>query len=163
MTPRSPKPPVRRVDEASASTDPTSLEPSVSAPPAATTQAPFEAVDVVEAEHIVARGTRRTAWFVRHNSGWLRAQQVEGAIVITLACGPGTVWLRRIELKLRRGTPLMCVVSQPRSQIEKSAKSPLAYLEKGHSLPKPLVQRLEYRVARGGHLERTPTDSKKRG
>ncbi|HLV67339.1 MAG TPA: hypothetical protein VKY73_16065 [Polyangiaceae bacterium] len=108
-------------------------------------EAPLERVELVEGEHIVARGSVEVAWLVAVRDGWLPAARAPGARVQTLPSGPGTVWQRVVELELPRGTRLVRVESRPRSV----QRTPLEHLQRGAG-PARRVLRRSYQVGKGG-------------
>jgi len=113
-------------------------------------------IEVVDAEVIVPRGRRMTTWFVRYNDGWLRAVEHPNATVQQLQSGPGTVWERRIEIPLPKGTRVCRVDSSPAGEAPRDA---LAHLAGGRRSPKRTTRRIELSVGPRGELVRVPRRS----
>ncbi len=109
-------------------------------------------VEVVESEVVVSRGRRTTSWFVRYNDGWLRASEYPGATVARLDAGPGTVFERRIEIELPKGTRLRRVETSPAAEMR---RDPLAHLENARQSPRRRMTRTELCVGSRGELVRT--------
>lgn len=112
-------------------------------------------VELVEGEHIVAHGSAGTTWWVRVNDAWAAAATVVGALVTSLDPGPGTVWSRRVELRLVPGTRLLRVESRPLLQ----RKTPLEYLARQPTASRKL-RRVEFLVGPGGRLLPESTNSR---
>jgi hypothetical protein len=78
-------------------------------------------IELFEEEFVVARGTAEVHWFVRKNDAWVHCASYPGASSTQLDATPGTVYRRRVELELPRGTRLMRVESRPQRAARKSA------------------------------------------
>jgi hypothetical protein len=109
-------------------------------------------VDLVDGEHVVARGAARTTWFVRQGEGWVRAADWAGAEVERRSSGPGTVWERAIRLSLPAGTELLRVETRP---LPPPPRDPLSYLQSEIRTTPRATRRTVFRVLRGGRLART--------
>ncbi|HWZ89634.1 MAG TPA: hypothetical protein VNW92_12310 [Polyangiaceae bacterium] len=110
---------------------------------------PEVAVEVVDEERIVERGTAQVNWFVRINDGWVHVSAWPGARSERLDAGAGTVWQSRTELDLPRGTYLMRVESRPSPYARESA---LDYLTRGAPSKSRKTRRNYYTVGRMGEL-----------
>ena len=108
-------------------------------------------VEVLESETIVAGGTQKINWKLLKERVWISVSDTPGAVVETLDAGPGTVWERRIEMRLELGTELERTVSRP---IPPRRQSALDYLEKDTRGSGRRVSRARYRVTARGRLER---------
>jgi hypothetical protein len=97
----------------------------------------------MEDEHIVPHGSAETTWWVRVNESWAAAATL--GEVTSLDPGPGTVWRRRVELRLAGGTRLLRVESRPLIQH----KTPLEFLARQPTTARKL-RRVEFVVGRGG-------------
>jgi len=111
-----------------------------------------EPVELVDGEHVVARGSAKTTWFVRQGEGWVRAAEWGGAELERRASGPGTVWEQAIRLSLPEGTELLRVESRP---VLPPTRDPLSYLENDVCTTPRATRRIVFRVLRGGRLART--------
>lgn len=100
---------------------------------------------------MVERGHARVVWFVRQGDSWLAAAQHPDAEVEELDAGPGTVWERRVELRLARGARLMRVESRPAPDASRDA---MDYLTRAPRLAERRVLRQYYQVGPRGALER---------
>lgn len=112
-------------------------------------RAPLEQVELFESEIVAGRGRQQTHYLVRFNDGWVSAREHPGAKVESLDTAPGTVWERRIELELPRGTRLVRVVSSPLSEPR---REPLDYLKGRPEKPRRRVRRTELSVGARGAL-----------
>ena len=108
-----------------------------------------EPVELFESETILERGHRTLLWLVRRNDEWTSATEWPGAVVESLAPGPGTVWERRIEIRLPRGTVLQRVESRP-APVRR--RDPLDYLAREARRAARRVKRSRFRVGRDGDL-----------
>lgn len=108
-------------------------------------------IEVVNAELIADRGTRRVSWRVKRGDGWVSANEWPGATEERLDPGPGTVWETRLELELPTGTLLERVESRPRAP---SSKDALEYLTRETRGTARQVVRTIYRVSPRGELLR---------
>jgi hypothetical protein len=111
--------------------------------------AALENVELLEEEHIVARGTRTVVWLVRVHDAWVPAGQISGAVATRLAAPAGCVFRRRIELTLPRETRVLRVESRPKLE----RRTPLDYLSRDRASGKA-QQKTEFRVGRTGTLVR---------
>jgi hypothetical protein len=109
---------------------------------------PLETIELVDEEHVVPRGSAETIWFVDLGARWVAAAQTPGARVFSVDPGPGTVWERRVELQLPRGTRLLRVRSSPNFLT----RTPLEHLERGAGSGRR-IQRSWLRVGPGGRLD----------
>lgn len=107
-----------------------------------------ETVELTESESVVPRGSATTHWLVRQQAVWVAVAKHPRALVGKVEPRPGVVWMRRIILRVARGTELLCVHAAPRE----TARSPLGFLQFGLN-PKRRVIRTQYRVGAGGRLE----------
>lgn len=110
--------------------------------------APSFLVELVDRCDIVERGERLQVWFVRHNAHWVRAAEhpsVRTAMKDDAAdtIPPGTVWVRRTELELPRGTLLRRIISRPRVSQHFSASD---YLKREIRSVRRARQEYYYRV-----------------
>lgn len=69
---------------------------------------------------VVERGERVRVWFLHFNDGWVRAADHPDSDTEEARsedhntyCPPGTIWQRRVELKLAPGTLLLSRVTSP--------------------------------------------------
>jgi hypothetical protein len=108
-------------------------------------------VELVDAEVIVPRGRRKTTWFVRHNDGWVRAAEHPKATIESLDAGPGTVFERRIEIALPKGTRVCRVDSAPAGEPR---RDPLAHLVRARRSQRRTTRRTELSVGPRGELVR---------
>jgi hypothetical protein len=108
-------------------------------------------IEVVSAELVAERGTRRVSWRVRRGDGWVLANDWPGAIEERLDPGPGTVWETRLELELPTGAVLERIESRPAAPERKDA---LEYLTRETRSTAREVVRTRYRVSARGELLR---------
>jgi hypothetical protein len=108
-------------------------------------------IEVFDAEVIAERGRKTTTWFVRYNDGWVRAAEHPNATVQKLDAGPGTVWERRIEIVLPKGTLVARVDSSPAAEAPRDA---LAHLTRGRRSQRRTTRRTELSVGPRGELIR---------
>lgn len=111
------------------------------------------AVEVIDEERIVERGTAQVNWFVRLNDGWVHVSTWPGASSERLDAGAGTVWQSRTTLQLPRGTYLMRVESRPSPYARERA---LDYLTQGAPSKSRKTRRNYYTVGRTGELCSAP-------
>lgn len=112
---------------------------------------PFERghrVSVIEEERVTDRGTSSQLWFVQFPQGWVRVGAVPAAVAADMAPAPRTVWSRRWELVLKRGTVLMRRDTRP---FEGARHEPLDLLLRG-PVRREQVVRSYYRVGPRGEL-----------
>jgi hypothetical protein len=112
-----------------------------------------QSVELIEGEYIVARGTRRVAWRVRDQGGWVPASRIEGALTDRRSPGPGTVWERAIVVELSEGTPLERVERQPRPGVR---ADPFEYLSREVRSAEQRERRTAFVVGPRGALLRKP-------
>ncbi len=106
-------------------------------------------MELFESEVVQGRGSRTTIWLYRKSDAWVPVVDHPGAQVEKVASGPGTVWERRVTLRLAEGTRLIRQYSAPG---DREPRDPLAYLEREVKRPPRRAQRKEYLVARRGRL-----------
>lgn len=107
-------------------------------------------VHVIDEASVVPHGERVRVWWVRLNEGWVRAAEHPDAEVEHASsegddapCPPGTIWTRKVELVLARGTLLRCHISEPAPE----RLEPLEYLQRGKFGVARARRELWYRVA----------------
>ena len=107
------------------------------------------AIELIDEERIVPRGTAQVNWFVRFNDAWVHVSTWAGARSERLDAGAGTVWQSRTELDVPPGSRLMRVESRPNSYAR---ESPLEYLTRGAPSKTRKLRRTYYVVSRSGDL-----------
>ena len=115
---------------------------------APTSPTEIESVELVESERVGERGSEKTVWRVRLNDAWVSVVEWPEARIESIDPGAGTVWERRIELMLPRGTQLQRVESRP---APPDRRDPLQHLLEARRQPRR-VRKKEFRVGRGGRL-----------
>ena len=85
------------------------------------TQRRVHSIELLESEKVVPYGVTRQTWFVHLEGRWTSAHRVPGATVSLLPNGRGSVWERRVELKLETGTRLELVSETPRPRVQRDA------------------------------------------
>ena len=108
---------------------------------------PLVEVEIIESEVVQGRGTARVDWLARKADGWVRAAEVDGAVVERRDAGPGTVWERAIRCTLPVGAELLRVEVRPGKEVR---RDPLDYLQKGRAGASATTVRRLYRVTRRG-------------
>jgi hypothetical protein len=113
----------------------------------------LESVELFECEVVAGRGRKQTLYLIRFNDSWVAASKHPGARVQSLDPGPGTVWERRIELDLPRGSLLRRIDSAP---LPDPKADPLAYLTRAAPKARRRTHETRLRVAARGRLEPDP-------
>jgi hypothetical protein len=108
-----------------------------------------ELVELFESETIVERGSRTVLWRVCRNDAWLSVTEWPDARIDTLEPPAGTVWQRRILLRVPRGTILIRLESRP---APTQRLNPLEYLRRERFRTGRRTKRVAYRVGSGGQL-----------
>lgn len=111
-------------------------------------------VELHERGIVHGRGVQMVTWLVKDRDLWCKATDLEGATLTSLDAGPGTVWERRIELRLAVGTPLERVTSQPETDTHRDV---LSHLQRGKKSGRK-THRQRYRVGARGDIERDDGD-----
>jgi hypothetical protein len=109
------------------------------------------AIELLQQECVVPRGTAEITWWVSHERGWISAHEWPGARTDQLDAGPGTIWQTRITLELAVGTTLMRVESRPRVEGRRDA---MDYLSREVRSAAHQTVRTYHRVDRRGRLVR---------
>lgn len=108
-------------------------------------------VELVESEVVRGRGAVTTLWFFRKGESWAPVSEHPSATVEALDPGPGTVWERRVTLRLAEGSRLLRHDGRPAKAVPRDA---LDYLEGGPRRAARRARREEFRVGRRGRLAR---------
>jgi hypothetical protein len=111
-------------------------------------------VELSERGVIHGRGVQTVTWLVKDRDLWCKAADLQGATLTSLDSGPGTVWERRIELRLCVGTLLERVTSQPEAETKRDV---LTHLQRGKKSGRA-THRHRYRVGPRGELQRDDGD-----
>jgi hypothetical protein len=98
---------------------------------------------------VVERGRRTLLWRIEWRDGWRRAEDWPNAELEHVDPGPGTVWERRIRIRVPRGTRLERVISRPGKPVRRDAWDYLAREVRG---PARAVTRTRFEVAAHGEL-----------
>lgn len=116
----------------------------------ATAQSRLFLISLLESEKIVPHGVSRQTWSVHYDGRWLPARRAPGAVVIFLSSSRGTVWERRVELKLRAGTKLELSSEVPRPRRAVDAFSVMTV----DQARQHLIRRIPHQVGNDGQLVR---------
>jgi hypothetical protein len=108
-----------------------------------------ELVELFESETIVERGSRMVLWRVCHNDASVSVTEWPDAQIDTLEPPAGTVWQRRILLRVPRGTILIRMESGPAPM---QRLDPLDYLRRERVRAGRRTRHVTYRVGSGGQL-----------
>lgn len=80
-------------------------------------------IHLVDQAKIVPHGEEVRVWFLKENDVWVRAKEHPQAELETSnseradqRCPAGVVWIRHIDLRLLKGTLLLCRTSSPLAQ-----------------------------------------------
>jgi hypothetical protein len=98
---------------------------------------------------VVERGRRTLLWQIEWRDGWRRVEEWPDAELETVDPGPGTVWERRIRIRVPRGTRLERVVSRPGDAARRDAWDYLAREVRG---PARHLTRTRFQVSARGEL-----------
>ena len=109
----------------------------------------LESIELFESERVGERGNDKSVWLVRKNDAWVSVVEWPGARVEPLEPGAGTVWERRVQLRLPRGTPLQRVESRP---AVPDRRDPLLHLTQSPRRAPRRVRKREFRVGPRGRL-----------
>jgi hypothetical protein len=108
----------------------------------------YRAIELIEEERVVERGTHRVSWFVRVRDAWIAASKVDSASTeLEKRPGPGVVWRRHTRLELPPGTRVLRVEQSPRALV----RTPLEHLAKSRSSPRQSSRRV-YSIGSRGEL-----------
>ncbi len=106
-------------------------------------------IHLVDRAKIVPHGEEVRVWFLQDNDAWVRAKEHPKAELQTAnseradnRCPPGVVWIRHIELRLVKGTLLLCRTSSPLAQ----QGDMLDFLTRGASRSRRQVREQYHRV-----------------
>ena len=98
---------------------------------------------------VVAHGEEVRVWFLKENDDWVRAKDHPHAQLETANsehiddhCPAGFVWVRNVELRLKKNTLLLCRTSSPLAQQGEM----LDFLTRGASRSRRQVREQYYRV-----------------
>ena len=114
-----------------------------------------ERVVLTESETIVERGHRRVVWFIQDGHRWSPAARWPGVSILDENPGPGTIWVRHLEVNLAPGHLLLRVESRPAARRTREV---LDFLRRETRLAERETKRTRYRVARGGKMLRASGD-----
>ena len=109
---------------------------------------------MIESESVVARGVRRTTWWIFVDREWLHIAQFEHAQIQSLPTAPGLVWSRKASVEVLAGTLLARDIREP---TEPRTLSPLAYVLSSGRRVTWSRKRTTYRVDARGTLQRLRT------
>jgi len=115
----------------------------------ASTPAPGIVVELIESESVVVQGSSVVTYRIQSETGWIKAMDWSDAVVEHGEPSPGTIWQRRISVRLLPGTRLERIVSQPRRQSRADA---VDYLLGSRPLGQRRVIRTTMRLADNGRL-----------
>jgi len=110
---------------------------------------------LTETETVVERGHRRVVWFIQDGNRWSPAAKWPGVSIADEQPGPGTIWVRHLEVRLAVGQLLLRVESRPAARRTREV---LDFLRRETRLAERDTKRTRYRVARRGELERDSDD-----